>query len=114
MFMMVVLSLPALLPVLLLLHHLHLLTLLVFANVDYSLDGNYCKYIDGQYVACADQGIFIVESSRLVSSGTDTLTPVYRLRQDISLDSAVTKHRFIEAPQNHLTSVVFDSATAGI
>ena len=47
-------------------------------------------------------------------SGVDTLTPVYRLKQDISLDSAVTKYRYIEAPQNHLTSVVYDSATAGV
>ena len=51
-----------------------------FASPDYSLNGNFSKYIDGQLVACADQGIFIVEGSQLVSSGIDSLMPIYRLK----------------------------------
>ena len=85
-----------------------------FASPDYSLNGNFSKYIDGQLVACADQGIFIVEGSQLVSSGIDSLMPIYRLKQNVSLDSAVVKWRYHQAPQSHLTSVVYDSATAGL
>lgn len=83
-----------------------------FANVDYSLDGNHSKFVDGQVVACADHGIFIVERSKLVASGQDALTVMYDLKRNISLDTAVTSWAWHSAPQSHLSAIVLDSAVA--
>ena len=83
-----------------------------FANVDYSLDGNHSKFVDGQVVACADHGIFIVERSKLVANGQDTLTVMYDLKRNISTVTAVTSWAWHSAPQSHLTAIVLDSAVA--
>ena len=83
-----------------------------FVDTDYSLDGNFAKFIDGQVVACSDHGVYIVERSKLVANGQDSLTVLYDLKRNVSLDSAVVQWVYHSAPQSHLSAIILDSAVA--
>ena len=83
-----------------------------FVDTDYSLDGNFSKFIDGQVVACSDHGVYIVERSKLVANGQDSLTVFYDLKRNVSLDSAVEQWVYHSAPQSHLSAIILDSAVA--